>query len=65
MVGSRFRKRLTWSAGVSIPDVTSFTLILCVRMCEPHCLCESDYIGVIAKLTLYHYFVSTIDLYIE
>ena len=52
--GSRFCKRFTWSAGARIPDVTSFTLILFVlrmycfvlRMCETHCLCESDYIGV-------------------
>ena len=59
--GSRFCKRLTWSAGVSIPDVTSFTLILCVlRMCETHCLCESDYIGVIAKFTLYYYYFVSI-----
>ena len=31
--------------------MTSFTLILCVlRMCETHCLCESDYIGVYTLL---------------
>ena len=67
LFGSHFRKRPTWSAGVSILDVTSFTLILCVlRMCETHCLCESDYIGVKAKSTLYYYyFVSIIGFYIE
>ena len=60
--GSRFCKRFTWSAGARIPDVTSLTLILCVlRMCEKHCLCESDYIGVYTLLL----FVSIIGLYIE
>ena len=47
--GSRFCKRFTWS-------VTSFTLILCVlRMCETHCLCESDYIGVYTLLLFCEY----------
>ena len=42
--------------------MTSFTLILCVlRMCETHCLCESDYIGVYTLLL----FMSIIGLYIE
>ena len=58
--GSRFCKHFTWSAGARIPDVTSFTLILCVlRMCETHCLCESDYIGVYTLLVFceYHWFI--------
>ena len=53
---SRFCKRFTWSAGARIPDVTSFTLILCVlRMCETHCFCESDYIGVYTLLLFCEY----------
>ena len=63
--GSRFCKRLTWSAGARIPDVTSFTLILCVlRMCETHCLCESDYIGVYTLLLFceYHWFIYWIKI---
>ena len=58
--GSRFYKRLTWSAGARIPDVTSFTLIVCVlRTCETHCLRESDYIGVYTLLLFceYHWFI--------
>ena len=69
--GSRFCTRFTWSAGARIPDVTSFTLILCVlRMCETHCLCESDYIGVytlyITKILSlfceYHWFIYWIKI---
>ena len=63
--GSRFCKRFTWSAGARIPDVTSFTLILCVlRMCETHCLCESDYIGVYTLLLFceYHWFIYWIKI---
>ena len=58
--GSRFCKRFTWSPGARIPDVTSFTLILCVlRMCETHYLYESDYIGVYTLLLFceYHWFI--------
>ena len=51
----------TWSAGVGMPNVTSVLLILCIlRMCETHCRCVSDNTGVIPKLTLYCYFVSSI-----
>ena len=38
------------STGVSMPDVTSVLLILCVlRMCETHSRCVSDNAGVIPK----------------
>ena len=63
--GSRFCTRFTWSAGARIPDVTSFTLILCVlRMCETHCLCESHYIGVYTLLLFceYHWFIYWIKI---